>query len=271
MQLKQNKHKKPRVVLLSKPRDFLKIPISPEEAFAIKQVERIVGYQFRTKGILLVALTHRSYINILKKHKGVIYSNERIEFLGDAVLETVISEFLFKNYPQYPEGVLTLIRAATVRTETLADVIKELEINNFILLGPGEVRTGGREKPYILANMFEAIVGALFLDSGIRKAQKFILSNLIPRIKNIIRTQSYKDPKTHLQEITQEYFKLTPIYEIINEEGAAHAKRYTAVVKLQDKIIGSGIGPSKQRAQENAAQNALQKINKIIKQQNVKN
>lgn len=253
-----------RILNLSIPSDFLKISISSEEAFAVKQVEKIIGHSFKVKGILLVALTHRSYINILKKHKGIVYSNERLEFLGDAVLETVVSEYLFKNYPQFPEGVLTLIRAAAVRTETLAEIIKKLEINSFILLGPGEIHTGGREKPYILANMFEAIVGALFLDSGIRLAKRFILNNLKDKIKQIIQTQSYKDPKTHLQEITQEYFKLTPVYEIINEEGAAHDKTYTAVVKLQDKVIGTGQGPSKQRAQESAAKDALQKINKII-------
>ncbi len=256
---RQNKYK-----AISALKDFKKIQILPEEAFSIKQVENIIDYSFRKKQILLVALTHRSYINILKKHKSTVYTNERIEFLGDAILEFIISEFLFKKFPEFPEGTLTLIRAASVRTETLASVFKELGLNQYILLGPGEVRTGGREKPYILANMYEALIGALYLDGGLKHAKSFINKTLFPKAEIIIKNKSYIDPKTHLQEITQKHFKETPVYEIIKEQGLAHEKIYTSVVKLKDKVLGTGVGPSKQKSQEDAAQKALDKLKKTL-------
>lgn len=244
--------------------------ITEQELKHLQKVYELLGYTFRSPKYLLIALTHRSYINVLKKEKGYYYTNERLEFLGDAVLELIISEYLFKTYPKLSEGVLTLIRAAVVRTESLAEVMRKIGIGPYIFLGKGERKTGGEDKPYILANVFEAMVGAIYLDGGYRNAKEVVLRWLKPRIKKVVASKSYIDPKTRLQEVTQKHFKSTPVYEIISEEGKAHERIYTAVVKIDGKILGKGSGSSKQRAHEEAAQEALEKLDKIIVKGNVK-
>jgi len=239
----------------------------------LESVEKILKYKFKNQLYLRVALTHRSYSNFLRKKKEKPYNNERVEFLGDAVIELLVSEFLYNQFPKYEEGTLTLLRSKMVRTETLANMLLELGLEKYIFMGKGEDLTDGRKKPYILANTYEAIVGAIFLDGGISSAKIFIKNTLLKKINDIVNDGTYKDPKTELQELIQELFKKTPKYEIINEVGPDHIKTYTATVSIKktDKdelILGEGEGNSKQRAEENAAKNALFNLKK---EKNVKN
>jgi ribonuclease-3 len=202
------------------------------------------------------AFTHRSYLN---ESDAPIHSNERLEFLGDAVLELIVSDYLFHSYPDYPEGLLTLIRSSIVRTETLATIAKKMQMGTFLKVSKGEEENNGRENITILANTYEAFLGALYVSSGMETATLFVKDTLFPIIKSIVESNTYVDPKSKLQEIIQEEERITPTYKIVQEEGPDHKKVFTVAVYKGLTQIGIGTGKSKQEAESKAAQDALLK------------
>ncbi len=214
-----------------------------------------LGVDFNQIDYLKTALTHRSYLN---EHRGVKEHNERLEFLGDAVLELVVTKYLYENFDN-PEGDLTNWRSALVKTETISEVAKKLGVEEYIQMSRGEAKSFGRSRQLILANSFEAIIGAIFLDRGLAEAKVFITKNLIVRLKQILKEKSYVDPKSLFQEIVQDLEGVTPTYEVLEEEGPDHNKTFTIGVFVGDKIWGKGVGPSKQSAQQAAAEDAIKK------------
>jgi len=220
----------------------------------LKEASKKIGVEFTDKSLLEEALTHRSYLN---ENRGLkITHNERLEFLGDAVLELVVTEYLFKNFSN-AEGDLTNWRASLVNGEKLACVAKELEIEDFILMSKGEKKDTGKARMYILANAMEAIIGAIYLDSGYPGASDFIHKNIIVHLKDILEKKSYLDAKSYFQEKAQEIFQITPHYELIKEWGPDHDKNFSVALMLGEEKIAEGEGMSKQEAQRNAAQNGL--------------
>lgn len=215
---------------------------------------------FKNKDLLKQAFIHRSYLN---ESPEKVTSNERLEFLGDAVLELIISEYIFEQFKSFPEGKLTLIRSSIVRTETLARASQTLDLGKKLFLSRGEEENKGRENESILANTYEAFLGALYLDQGWEHAKEFVYTTLIPYIPEILETKSYRDAKSHLQEIIQEQLKITPAYRVLKEEGPDHDKLFTVGVFVDEKQIGAGSGKSKQEAEGEAAQQALEKFSVI--------
>lgn len=215
-----------------------------------------IGYQFKNKNLLTTALSHSSYVN---EHKG-LECNERLEFLGDSILGFVTAEYLYKTFPNLPEGNLTKIRANVVCETMLAKKGRELKLNSNLLLGRGEEHTGGRERASIIADAMEAIIGAIYLDGGIEPARKFILDILIPEIKNTVSTVKILDSKTSLQEILQKNSTAIIEYNIINESGPAHNKSFVAEVSHCGKVLGRGTGHSKKEAEQNAAMDAINNL-----------
>lgn len=221
----------------------------------LTDLESKLGYSFKDKDLLEQALTHRSYLN---ENPGFrLDHNERLEFLGDAVLELVVTEYLYKKYDD-PEGELTSYRAALVNYRTLGERASVLNVNDFLHLSVGEAKDGaGRARLVILANAYEAIVGALYLDAGYEACEKFISANLLPELENIIKNKLFLDPKSRLQEIVQDEMEETPQYKVIHEEGPDHNKKFTVAVFAGDNQLATGEGPSKQDAQVSAAEQAL--------------
>jgi ribonuclease-3 len=218
--------------------------------------EEKLNITFKDKDLLMQAFLHRSYLN---ENKGLkMDHNERLEFLGDAVLELVVTEFLFAKYPKKPEGDLTSYRAALVNTVTLASVAGELGMNDFLLLSKGEAKDTGRARQYILANTFESFVGALYLDGGYENAKDFIAKNLFPLTDEIVEKGLWQDAKSRFQEVAQEKMSITPQYKTVQEVGPDHAKNFVVGVYLNEEKIGEGEGKSKQEAEQAAAQNALE-------------
>lgn len=215
-----------------------------------------IRVQIQNLTILREALTHRSYLNESRAEQN--HHNERLEFLGDAVLELVVTRFLFNQYPERPEGDLTSFRAALVRTESLADEAKAINLGDYLYMSKGEERTGGRNRPYILANAFEALIGAIYLDQGYTAAEKFLAERLFPKIERIVKDRLDLDSKSRLQELAQEVMKLTPNYQLKGEAGPDHNKTFTMAVFLGEQELASGEGKSKQEAEQNAAASALQ-------------
>ena len=224
----------------------------------LSDLEKNLNIKFSDRTLLRTALTHRSYLNEHPEYKGE--SNERLEFLGDAVLELTVSCYLFKSFPKLPEGQLTVLRSAIVSTKTLAKVAKSLNLGQFLFLAKGEEKGGGRSNTTLLANTVEAVIGAIFLDQGLEPVQNFIKEHILALLPQIIKSGAYKDPKSKLQEIVQGKFKNPPIYQVIKEEGPDHAKVFTVAVYVDSKKLGQGKGLSKQEAEEEAAQKALAKI-----------
>ena len=218
-------------------------------------LEQRLEHSFTTPNFLIEALTHRSYLNEHRDYTG--NHNERLEFLGDAVLELVATDFLFKKFPAKPEGDLTSYRAALVNTLSLAESSQALGISEFLLLSKGESRDTGRARDVILADAFEAIIGALYLDAGYVAAETFILKNLCGKIDDIIAKRSYQDAKSRFQEIAQEKRSATPSYETLSETGPDHAKLFTVGVFITGKEIARGEGQSKQEAEQKAAEAGL--------------
>ncbi len=219
------------------------------------EIEKNIGITFNNKTLLDVALTHRSYLN---EHRELsLQNNERLEFLGDAVLELIISSHLFRTYPEKPEGDLTNIRAAVVRTESLAEESRKLGLGEFLQMSKGEAESGGKDKDYLLANTFEAVLGAIYEDQGFKVCEEYINRTLLLKIDNIVNNNLFIDPKTQAQEIIQAQFKVTPVYEVIKEEGPDHDKKFTVGLHINGKQISTGMGSSKQKAEEDAAQNAV--------------
>ncbi len=224
------------------------------------EIEKQIGVKFNNSAILEKAFTHRSFLNE-NKGKG-LENNERLEFLGDAVLELIISQHLFTKYPLKTEGELTSIRAALVRTESLAEETKQLNIGQYLRMSKGEQVSGGQEKEYLLANLYEATLGAIYLDSGYEKALQFVERTLLKRVGSIVKEKLFIDPKTKVQEVLQSKYKVTPTYEIVKEEGPDHQKIFTVSLKMGNKKVTEGHGQSKQKAEEDAAKNALDIIDK---------
>ncbi len=211
---------------------------------------------------LKIAMTHRSYHNEAKEQ---VEHNERYEFLGDAVLELVATEYLFVKYPSLQEGVLTSYRSALVKTESLAEEAKRLNLGKFILMSKGEDMSGGRTRLYILANTVESIIGAVYLSLGYDAAKVFITENILYKLDDIINNKKEVDSKTRLQEISQEENKVTPTYDLVRAYGPDHDKVFEMSVSLGDKVIATGSGKSKQEAEQNAAKEALKKWKKPSK------
>lgn len=225
----------------------------------LSKLEQKLGITFRNKDLLYEALTHRSYLNENPLWKTP--HNERLEFLGDAVLELAVTENLFAKFPEQPEGQLTSFRAALVNYQTMALVAKDLNLENFILLSRGEKKDDGRAREVILANAIEAVIGAVYLDVGYDETKKLIEEFLIKKnLERIIKGGLYKDPKSHLQEIVQEKLKLTPTYSVLEEWGPDHKKIFKIGVFFSDKLAAEGEGYSKQEAESEAAKNALKNL-----------
>jgi len=227
----------------------------------LSSLEKRIGVNFGNKDLLKESLTHRSYINENPDWK--ISHNERLEFLGDAVLELVVTENLFAKFPDYPEGQMTSLRASLVNSQTMATAAKSLELEENILLSKGEAKDVGKARDVILSNAMEAVIGAVYIDKGYETAKKIIEEFIIfPYLDEIIKNELYKDPKSHLQEIAQERLKLTPAYQIIGEEGPDHKKVFKMGVYFGEELIAEGEGYSKQDAEVEAAKNALKEIKK---------
>lgn len=221
-----------------------------------KLVQRL---QLPFSDILLLtrALTHRSYVN---EHPEALEDNERLEFLGDAVLDFLVGAWLYNRYPEMPEGNLTRLRSALVRTEQLAEFAKKLNLGTAIFLGRGEAEAGGRERSALLCATFEALIGAMYLDSGFEEVRNFVDPLLEPAARQILSAHKDKDPKSLLQEWAQSQGKGTPIYRTISANGPDHAKVFEVEVRINGEIFGHGIGYSKQAAAKIAARNALEEL-----------
>ncbi|MDP2856046.1 MAG: ribonuclease III [bacterium] len=221
------------------------------------KLEEQLEIKFHNVDLLKQAFAHRSYLN--ENSHWRLGHNERLEFLGDAILELVVSEYLFEEFPNEPEGYLTSLRASLVNADTLAETATELGFNDFILLSKGESKDTGRGRNYILANTFEAFIGALYLDHDYKKAKKFIDKHLIKtKLTAIIKEEKFKDPKSLFQEKSQTAVGLTPVYKVVEEWGPDHNKNFRMAVYLGEELVAEGEGPSKQAAEINAAKNALE-------------
>lgn len=223
----------------------------------LSDLEKKTGLSFTNPSNIEKAFIHRSYLNESKKYKE---SNERLEYLGDAVLELATSKFLYQKYPKYQEGMLTNIRAALVRTTTLAEFSKQLDLNSMVLMSKGEEETGGRSNPSILANIAEAFIGALYLEQGLTAVNKVLKKYLFAQTEDVINKASYKDSKSLLQEIAQAEMKETPSYKLISQDGPDHEREFTMQVVINGKKYSTGKGKSKQLAQEDAARRTLEII-----------
>lgn len=222
-------------------------------------LEAKLGVKFKDKALLEKAFTHRSYLN--EHRENGLENNERLEFLGDAVLELIISSDLYKNYPEKPEGELTNIRAAVVRTESLAEESRKLGFGEYLKMSKGEEDSGGKDKDYLLANTFEAVLGAIYLDQGFDVCVSYLSRTLLHKVSNIIENNLFIDPKTQAQELIQAQFKVTPLYEVVKEDGPDHDKTFTVALIVNQKELGRGTGSSKQKAEEEAAKIAIETIN----------
>lgn len=225
----------------------------------LSKLQKRLGAIFKDENLLKQALVHRSYLNEHPDFK--MGHNERLEFLGDAVLEIVVTEFLYLNFTETPEGDLTNWRASLVNAKMLYEVARELNIEECLYLSKGESRDKNKKsRQFILANAVEAIIGAIYLDLGLKTAKEFILKNVVSKLDDILRNQSYLDPKSNFQEKAQEMRGITPHYEILNEEGPDHAKIFTVGLYLEDEQVAIGTGSSKQEAQVDAAAKGLKKM-----------
>jgi len=231
------------------------VHVEPYQEFARKAF----GFEFDNIELLLTALTHRSYVNEHKK--STKEHNERLEFLGDAVLELAVTNHLYRNYSE-PEGILTSWRSALVRTESISDAGKKLGYEPLIRMSRGEKQGSDRARAQILANSFEAVIGAIYLDKGYEVAEKFIEKNILSKLESILDEGSWRDPKSHLQEVSQSVDNLTPQYRVIEEIGPDHDKVFRLGVYVGDNLMGIGEGPSKQIAQQQAATAALAQYKK---------
>jgi ribonuclease-3 len=217
--------------------------------------ESTLGISFKNKDLLTQALTHRSYLN---ENPGFrLGHNERLEYLGDAVLELVVTADLFERFPEKPEGELTSIRAALVNAEILAGIAADIKMGDYLLLSRGEKKDTGRARHYILANAFEAFVGALYLDQGYDACADFIKKHLLTHTSEVVEKRLWKDPKSSFQEVAQDRVGITPSYRVLREAGPDHQKKFFVGVFLGTTMVAEGSGPSKQDAEVEAAENAL--------------
>lgn len=223
------------------------------------KLEKRIGIDFKNKNLLKEALTHRSYLN--ENPDWALPHNERLEFLGDAVLELAVTEHLFSNFPNYPEGKLTVLRAALVNYQIMAKIAGELDLNRHIFMSRGERVDNARAKEVILANALEALIGAIYLDQGYKSSKLFIDHFILNHLQEILENKTYRDSKSELQELAQERMKITPSYKVLNESGPAHNKTFRIGVFFGEEMVGEGTGNSKQEAEVKAAKEALEKAN----------
>jgi len=222
---------------------------------SLAKLQVILKVTFADVSVLLSAVTHRSYLN---EHKEATWDhNERLEFLGDAVLELVVTDFLYKKYSDKPEGELTAVRAALVNTNSLALASEKLGVNEFLLMSKGEAKDMGRARQYILANVFEACIGAVYLDQGYAAAADFIGRQLFAQTDLIVKNRLWQDAKSRFQELAQEHESVTPRYETIGQEGPDHDRTFTVGVYLKNQLIAQGEGAAKQEAEQQAAEKAV--------------
>lgn len=231
------------------------MPTAPYQAFA----KETLGYEFENIDLLITAFTHRSYVN--EHRKSVSEHNERLEFLGDAVLELAVTDFLFNNYDE-PEGILTSWRASLVRTESIGDAGQLIGYEPLIRMSKGEKQGSDRARMQILANAFEALIGAIYLERGYADAEVFIKKHITSKLESILSDGSWRDPKSHLQEVMQRVDGVTPRYVVLEEVGPDHDKIFTLGVFSKDRLVSKGQGPSKQLAQQEAAKAALEQYEK---------
>jgi ribonuclease III len=233
----------------------------PEERImSLDHLQQMLPYRFRDDSLLNTALTHRSYVNENPSETG--HDNERLEFLGDAVLELCISELLMNNFPDYQEGQLSQLRAAIVTEQPLAEMAKSFRLGDYLLLGKGEEASGGRSKPSLLANTFEALIAAIYLDGGFEEAAALIRRLFTPLIEKGYRT--YRDYKTIVQQISQHAFKETPRYTLIHESGPDHDKTFEIQISIADRIQTTGIGKNKKEAEQCAAEQAIRILETLL-------
>ena len=221
--------------------------------------EKKLKLKFKNKDLLIQAFCHRSFLN--ENPDFYLEHNERLEFLGDAVLELVVTEELYKKYPKKPEGELTNWRAALVNAKQLAEVAKELGLNDFLLLSRGETKEIGKARQYIMANTFESLIGALYLDRGYKICQDFIKKHLIAKLPEILEKGLFRDSKSRFQEQAQERVGITPTYKVLKEWGPDHAKNFVIGIFLDKELVAQGEGSSKQEAEEQAARHGLETKN----------
>lgn len=224
-----------------------------------QELQKKLGVKFKNKDLLKQAFIHRSYLN--ENPAFSLSHNERLEFLGDAVLELVITDYLFKNYPDLAEGEMTNLRAALVNTQILSKVGESLNFSDYLYLSRGESKEAGRGRQYILANTLEAFIGAVYIDRGYGLAEDFILKILIPSLPDIIKNKLWRDGKSLFQEAAQERVGITPTYEVLEESGPDHDKIFKVGVYLKQELVASGSGSSKNEAEQNAAIKALEEKN----------
>ncbi|MBI2035289.1 MAG: ribonuclease III [Candidatus Liptonbacteria bacterium] len=222
----------------------------------LAKLEEKIGIKFQNSDFLKEALTHRSYLN--ENPSWPIRHNERLEYLGDAVLELVVTEELFNKYPDFEEGKLTLLRAALVNYQFLAKITEEFDLYKFIFLSRGEAKDSEKAREVILANAIESLIGAIYMDQGLQAARDFINKFITSKVSEVVKGGSYKDAKSLFQEIVQEKQKVTPIYKILEEYGPDHKKIFRSGVFVGEKKVAEGEGMSKQEAELNAAKNALE-------------
>lgn len=220
-------------------------------------LETKIAINFKNPSLLKNAFVHRSYLNEKKDFAGI--SNERLEFLGDSVLSLVVSRFLYETLPQSSEGNLTKLRASLVRTETLGKIAQSLSLGNYLLLSKGEEETGGRQNSSILANTFEALIGAIYIDQGLPKAQSLIEKTILKKWKELAKS-AVSDNKSKLQEISQRKFRVSPNYKLLEGWGPDHARQFKLGVYIGEKLMGTGIGKNKQEAAQEAARAALSRL-----------
>lgn len=231
---------------------------APYQEFAREKL----GFEYKNIDYLVTALTHRSYVNEHKK--SVSEHNERLEFLGDAVLELVVTDYLFRNFPD-PEGTLTSWRAALVRTESIGEAGDALGYEPLLRMSRGEKNGSRRARQQILANAFEAVIGSIYLERGYADAEVFISKHILSKLDGILKSGSWRDPKSHLQEVSQRIDNQTPQYRVLEEVGPDHDKTFTLGVFVGDKLMGQGVGPSKQQAQQQAARAAIENYSQRTK------
>ncbi len=226
----------------------------------IKQASEIeikMGYAFKDRSLLALAFTHRSFVN---ENKEVNEHNERLEFLGDSVLGMIVAEYLYRYLPSTPEGELSYLRSRLVEATSCMNYVQKLDVEKYVLLGKGERLNSGRGRDSILADLFEAIIGAIYIDGGLESAQKFLFKNFSRDIEDILKTP-IQNWKAQLQDFCQKTYQETPIYKVLSESGPDHSKTFSISVIINQEEVGSGVGPSKKEAQQEAAKDALSKIN----------
>ncbi len=222
----------------------------------LKKLQKKLGIDFKNEDLLQQALVHRSYLN--ENPRFPLPHNERLEFLGDAVLELAVTEYLYQHLPN-PEGELTNLRSALVKGEMLAKIAHNLDIDDHILLSRGEKKDHGKARQMILANALEAVIGAIYLDAGLKKSKEFVEKKVLVHLGEIIKKGEYIDAKSRFQELAQEKVRITPSYKVLKETGPDHAKKFTMGVFLNEKLMAKGEGMSKQEAEQEAAREALKK------------